>query len=230
MHKDTYYIKLFTDHSDNRIMKKLIGIIIVLALPIIVIGQVKINISDIEIANNVRDVSRDGHITIHSVGQRILLKIQWINTGSSNINLFGEGGIYYVNYFYKEKIGYTYKGRYYNVDCTTWDSDHPWNTNLNSGDTCNLLLLFNPPDFPRDNNYMSDFFEIIPSIKVIYIKGKNQEGMPDRVESAPMDWSQITIMKDVPIPNLIRRIDKSPKPKPKQLGPVLEEKVVEIII
>lgn len=190
-------------------MRKLIYILLLLLISTVTYGQIKMKISGIEVANNVEDTTQYADM-INIVGRtkpRILLKVQIINIGKSDINLFIDGETYYVDYYYKGKEVYTYQGRKYHIRCQKYNRRLYTDTPIPRGSSYDIILLFEPPNFPQ-NDFQAAFFEIIPTLKVTMIRDEYRyhKNMAKKIESEKIDWTQITVQPDSPLTNSSSRI------------------------
>lgn len=179
-------------------MKRYLFLLGFITIPLIGLPQIKINISETEIANNVCDKRVEfGMVTdlINDDYPRILIKAQMKNESSDSINV-SHGIDYYVSYTYRN-VSHYIKGTPWNEDKTIGG------IYIAPGSSFNTLVLFHPLNFPRQN-FMPNFFEIIPTLKLICIS--DQIGMQGRFESEEIDWTQITVKADSPIGNS-RRVE-----------------------
>lgn len=188
-------------------MKRLIYILVI--LPLLGFGQVKIKVLAVEIADNVSDKTVDYGTTIgfNAREPRLLIKAQIVNNTDTPINLWnGIGGAYLLYYSYKSndnlesQVGFaSYKSRQYGEKCDFFN-DYLTQKTIKCGEKYDILLYCLLRNFPK-NDYTKAFFELMASFKLVYISDKEQRGMPSKIEAQITDWTQITVKPDSPITN-----------------------------
>lgn len=173
-------------------MKILIGILLGILYINTVDGQIQLTPLELNVTYNVQDTidNTGGVILLESLIPRIKATVKITNNYNMPITLFWtDSGSCYARYRYQNK--------HYDLKCINANTNIPiGGIQICSHSSYNLILLFSPPQFPREN-YMSNFLEIITSLQFVY-KGGNGTDKYCYI-SDKINWNNITIYGTVDI-------------------------------
>lgn len=190
-------------------MKRIIIILFMFTYSTMAFGQVELKIDAVEIANYVKTSFTQFDVGIGLVSNanpRILVRTKLINHGQDTIEI-------HDNDVETQFVEYVYQKHKYHIEGTSiYDQIFGFHSKgslprfyIPPGESEYLVMSFVPTGFPTEN-FMQAFFEIIPTIKIIYTRTKPQKGLPNMVESGKIDWTQITVNADSPIISNTTRI------------------------